>query len=211
LLLTAAGVTVAVSLALPLALLAARFQDRWPDHLARGLALAGTSMPSFWLGLLLLDLLAVRLQWTTALAKPDLQHVWLPAATLGLGFSSTLMRLLRAGLLGETGRRYALVARARGAGQWRVLLRHALPNALLPTLNALAIGIGGLLGGAAIVETVFTWPGTGLYIVGAIGSRDLPVIQGFAVISAAIFILVNLSADLLAIALDPRLRHQVQY
>lgn len=211
LLLTAAGLTVAVSLALPLALLAARFQDRWPDQLARGLALVGTSVPSFWLGLLLLDLLAVRLQWTTALAKPDLQHVWLPAATLGLGLSSTLMRLLRAGLLGEANRRFALVARARGAGRWRILLRHALPNALLPTLNALAIGIGGLLGGAAIVETVFTWPGTGLYIVSAIGSRDLPVIQGFAIVSAAIFIGVNLCADLLAITLDPRLRHQVQY
>jgi ABC-type dipeptide/oligopeptide/nickel transport system permease component len=211
LLLTTAGVLVALSLALPLALLAARYQDRWPDHLTRVLAMIGTSVPSFWLGLLLLDLVAVRLQWTTALAKPDWSHVWLPALVLGLGFSSTLMRLLRAGLLGEMGRRYTLVARARGAGQWRVLLRHALPNALLPSINALAIGVGGLLGGAAIVETVFTWPGMGLFIVGAIGSRDLPVIQGFALISAAIFIAVNLSADLLAAVLDPRLRHQVRY
>jgi len=209
--LTAAGALVAVALALPLALLAARFQDRWPDHLTRVLALVGTSVPSFWLGLLLLDLVAVRLQWTTALAAPDWRHVWLPALVLGLGFSSTLMRLLRAGLLGEMGRRYALVARARGAGQWRVLLRHALPNAALPSINALAIGIGALLGGAAITETVFTWPGMGLYIVGAIGSRDLPVIQGFAVISAVIFISVNLCADLLAAVLDPRLRHQVRY
>lgn len=211
LMLTAARLTVAVSLALPLALLAARYQDRWPDHLTRSLAFVGTSMPSFWLGLLLLDLLAVRLQWTGVLAKPDFQHVWLPAATLGLGFSSTLMRLLRAGLLGELGRRYALVARARGAGTWRVLLRHALHNALIPTLNALAIGIGSLMGGAAIVETVYTWPGIGLYIVGAIGSRDLPVIQGFTILSAAIFITVNLGADVLAIFLDPRLRHQVRY
>ena len=211
LMLTAAGVLVAIGLALPLALLAARFQDRWPDHVTRGLALIGTSIPSFWLGLLLLDLVAVRLQWTTALAKPDWGHVWLPALVLGLGFSATLMRLLRAGLLAELGRRYALVARARGAGDWRVLLRHALPNALLPAINALAIGIGALLGGAAIIETVFTWPGMGLYIVGAIGARDLPVVQGFAVISAVIFITVNLCADLLSMVLDPRLRHQVQY
>jgi peptide/nickel transport system permease protein len=211
LMLTAAAVLVAVGLALPLALLAARFQDRWPDHLTRGLALVGTSIPSFWLGLLLLDLVAVRLQWTTALARPDWGHVWLPAFVLGLGFASTLMRLLRAGLLGEVGRRYALVASARGAGQWRVLLRHALPNAALPSINALAIGVGALLGGAAITETVFTWPGMGLYIVGAIGARDLPVVQGFAVISAAIFIAVNLCADLLAAVLDPRLRHQVRY
>ena len=211
LMLATAGVVVAVALALPLALLAARFHDRWPDHLTRGLALFGTSVPSFWLGLLLLDLVAVRLQWTTAIAKPDWSHVWLPALVLGLGFSSTLMRLLRAGLLAEAGRRYALVARARGAGEWRVLLRHALPNALLPSINALAIGIGGLLGGAAITETVFTWPGMGLYVVGAIGARDLPVVQGFAVISALIFITVNLCADLLATVLDPRLRHQVRY
>ena len=211
LLLTGAGVTVAIALALPMAVLAARFRDGWPDQVTRVLALVGTSVPSFWLGLLLLDLVAVKLQWTTALAKPDLQHVWLPAFVLGLGFAATLMRLLRAGLLGEMGRRYTLVARARGAGEWRLLIRHALPNALLPALNALAIGIGGLLGGAAIVETVFTWPGIGLYIVGAIGARDLPVIQGFAVISTLIFVLVNLAADLLAITLDPRLRHQVQY
>lgn len=211
LLLTGAAVTVAIALALPMAVLAARFRNAWPDQTTRILALVGTSVPSFWLGLLLLDLVAVRLQWTTALAKPDLQHVWLPAFVLGLGFAATLMRLLRAGLLGEMGRRYTLVARARGAGEWRLLLRHALPNALLPTLNALAIGIGGLLGGAAIVETVFTWPGMGLYIVGAIGARDLPVIQGFAVISTVVFVLVNLLADLLGIFLDPRLRHQVRY
>jgi peptide/nickel transport system permease protein len=211
LLLTGAAVTVAIALALPMAVLAARFRNAWPDQATRVLALVGTSVPSFWLGLLLLDLVAVRLQWTTALAKPDLQHVWLPAFVLGLGFAATLMRLLRAGLLGEMGRRYTLVARARGAGEWRLLLRHALPNALLPALNALAIGIGGLLGGAAIVETVFTWPGMGLYIVGAIGARDLPVIQGFAVISTVVFVLVNLVADLLGILLDPRLRHQVRY
>ena len=171
-------------------------------------ALVGTSLPSFWLGLLLLDLFAVRLRWTSALAKPDLQHLAMPAFVLGLGLTATLMRILRAGLLSEVGRRYALVARARGAGAWRVLLRHALPNAALPSLNVLALGIGGLLGGAAITETVFTWPGMGLYIVDAIGARDLPVIQGFAVLSAGIFILVNLGADLAGIVLDPRLRHQ---
>jgi peptide/nickel transport system permease protein len=208
LLLTGAGVTVAVALALPMAVVAARFRDGWPDQVTRVLALVGTSVPSFWLGLLLLDLVAVKLQWTTALAKPDLAHLPLPAFVLGLGLTATLMRILRAGLLGELGRRYALVARARGAGAWRVLLRHALPNAALPSLNVLALGIGGLLGGAAITETVFTWPGMGLYIVDAIGARDLPVIQGFAVISAGLFILVNLGADLAGIVLDPRLRHQ---
>ena len=87
-----------------------------------------------------------------------------------------------------------------------MLLRHGLPNAALPGLTVLALGIGGLLGGAAAVETVFTWPGMGLYIVDAIGARDLPVVQGFALVSAAIFILVNLGADLLGLVLDPRLR-----
>jgi ABC-type dipeptide/oligopeptide/nickel transport system permease component len=211
LLLAGGGVAVAVAIALPLALLAARYQNRWPDQLSRVFALVGTSLPSFWIGLLLLDLFAVRLRWTSALAKADLAHLPLPAFVLGLGLASVLTRVLRAGLVGELGRRYALVLRARGAGNWRVLLRHALPNASLPALNVLALGVGGLLGGAAAVETVFTWPGMGLYIVDAIGARDLPVIQGFAVVSAGIFILVNLCADLAAIFLDPRLRHQVQY
>lgn len=210
LLLAAGGVVVAVALAFPMAVLAVRYENRWPDHLTRLYALVGTSLPSFWLGLLLLDLFAVRLRWTSALARPDLQHLAMPAFVLGLGLTATLMRVLRAGLLGEMGRRYALVARARGAGPWRVLLRHALPNAALPGVNVLALGVGGLLGGAAITETVFSWPGMGLYIVDAIGARDLPVIQGFAVISAGIFILVNLCADMIAIVLDPRLRHQVQ-
>jgi ABC-type dipeptide/oligopeptide/nickel transport system permease component len=210
LLLAAGGVAVAVLLAFPMAVLAARFENRWPDHATRLYALMGTSLPSFWLGLLLLDLFAVRLRWTSALARPDIQHLPMPAFVLGLGLSATLARILRAGLLGELGRRYALVARARGAGPWRVLLRHALPNAALPSVNVLALGVGGLLGGAAITETVFTWPGMGLYIVDAIGARDLPVIQGFAVISAGIFILVNLCADIIAILVDPRLRHQHQ-
>jgi ABC-type dipeptide/oligopeptide/nickel transport system permease component len=211
LLLAGGGIVVALAFALPLAVLAARFQNRWPDQLSRVFALVGTSLPSFWIGLLLLDLFAVRLRWTSALAKPDLAHLPLPAFVLGLGLASVLTRMLRAGLVAEMGRRYALVLRARGASTWRVLLRHALPNAALPSLNVLAIGVGGLLGGAAAVETVFTWPGMGLYIVDAIGARDLPVIQGFAVISAGIFILVNLCADIAGILLDPRLRHQVQY
>lgn len=211
LLLAAGGVTIAVCLSVPMGILGARYQDQWPDHLTRVYALVGTSLPSFWLGLLLLDLVAVRLRWTTALAKPDLEHLFLPAFTLGLGLTAVLTRMLRAGIVGELGRRYALVARSRGAGTWRVLLRHALPNAALPSINVLALGVGGLLGGAAITETVFTWPGMGLYIVDAIGSRDLPVIQGFAVIMAGVYILVNLVADVVGILLDPRLRHQVQY
>ena len=201
---------MAVAIALPLAVLTARYENRWPDQLSRLFALVGTSLPSFWIGLLLLDLFAVRLRWTSALARADLQHLPLPAFVLGLGLASVLTRILRAGLVGETGRRYALVLRARGAGPWRVLLRHGLPNAALPGLAVLALGIGGLLGGAAAVETVFTWPGMGLYIVDAIGARDLPVVQGFALVSAAIFILVNLGADLLGLVLDPRLRHQAR-
>jgi ABC-type dipeptide/oligopeptide/nickel transport system permease component len=210
LLLAAGGALIAVAIALPLAVLAARYENRWPDRLSRLFALVGTSLPSFWIGLLLLDLFAVRLRWTSALARADLQHLPLPAFVLGLGLASVLTRILRAGLVGETGRRYALVLRARGAGPWRVLLRHGLPNAALPGLTVLALGIGGLLGGAAAVETVFTWPGMGLYIVDAIGARDLPVVQGFALVSAAIFILVNLGADLLGLVLDPRLRHRAR-
>ena len=114
LLLAAGGALMAVAIALPLAVLAARYENRWPDQLSRLFALVGTSLPSFWIGLLLLDLFAVRLRWTSALARADLQHLPLPAFVLGLGLASVLTRILRAGLVGETGRRYALVLRARG-------------------------------------------------------------------------------------------------
>ncbi len=196
----------AVTLAVPLALLAARYPDRWPDHLARLVALAGATLPSFWLGLLLLDLVAVQLGWTRVISQVNLRHVLVPGFILGLGLAALLTRLLRAGLLAELGQRYALVAAARGASAWRIVLRHALPNAAVPSLQVLALGIGGLLGGAAIVETVFTWPGIGFYVVEAIGARDLPVIQGFTLLAATTFIVVNLFVDLALLALDPRQR-----
>jgi ABC-type dipeptide/oligopeptide/nickel transport system permease component len=128
-LLLAGGATLfAVVLAAPLALVAARYPNRWPDSLARLLALAGVSIPSFWVGLVLVELFAVRLGWTAVLGAVDLPRLVLPAATLGLGLAAMLMRILRAGLLGETQRRYALMARARGAGPWYVLVRHAPPR-----------------------------------------------------------------------------------
>ncbi len=205
-LLAAGAVAIALCVSFPAAVASARWANGAPDHFIRVVALAGRSMPSFWLGLLLLDLFAVRLRWTSVLAKPDIGGLPLPALTLSVGMAAMLTRLLRAGILDEMGRRYTLVARARGAGDWHVLLCHALPNGALPSINAIALGVGGLLGGAAIVETIFTWPGMGLYIVQAIGARDLPVIQAFAIMSAAIYIAVNLLADLITLTLDPRLR-----
>ena len=133
----------------------------------------------------------MRLRWTSALARADLQHLPLPAFVLGLGLASVLTRILRAGLVGETGRALRPGAARPGPAPGGCSCATACPTPL-PGLTVLALGIGGLLGGAAAVETVFTWPGMGLYIVDAIGARDLPVVQGFALVSAAIFILVNL-------------------
>lgn len=209
--LLACGATLAaLCIAVPMGLIAARFPNRWPDLLSRCLALAGVSVPSFWVGLVLIEVFAVRLGWSTVIGPITFSRLILPAATLGLGLGSMLMRILRAGLLDEARQRYTLMARARGGGAWYVLLCHALPNAALPVIHALALGIGALLGGAAIVETVYTWPGLGQYTVTAITARDLPVIQGVTLVAALSFLFVSLCADLATIALNPRARAQRQ-
>jgi glutathione transport system permease protein len=205
-LLTVAASAFVLVTALPAAVIAARYANRWPDHVSRMLMLAGSSVPSFWIGMLAIDLFALRLGWVSVVSRPDLGHVWLPAATLGLGLTAGLARLIRAGILDEMGRRYVTTARARGAGAWRVLVRHALPNAAAPAIHAFALGVGSLLGGAAITEAVFTWPGVGQYVVAAIGARDIPVIQGFTLIMAGVFVTVNLCADFATMVLDPRVR-----
>ena len=136
--------------------------------------------------------------------------VWLPAFCLALGRAADWTQLLRANWLDALEARFTLVAAARGATRWRVLLRYALPNALLPLLSVIGVGIGALLGGVAIIESVFTWPGLGSYVVAAIAARDLPVIQGFVLLSTLLYVSATFLADVVSVWLDPHLREVAQ-
>lgn len=195
-----------VLLSISAALLSAAFVGQSPDKLIQLLTQAGSAIPSFLLGLLVLQFVVVGFGWGTVVSSSSLSDVWLPALCLSIGRSADWAQLLRANLLDAMNARYALVATARGATRWRVLWRYALPNALLPFLTVVCIGIGSLLGGAAIIETVFSWDGIGSYAVRAISARDLPVVQGFVIVSTIAFISASLLVDILSAVVDPRLR-----
>lgn len=200
---------LAVTLALLLALLGASFPQRWPDAAVRLITQLGAALPAFLLGLLLLQFVVMRFGVGRVVASGTMSDVWLPALCLAFGRAADWAQLLRAGLLEALGARYTLVAAARGATRLRLLLRYALPNALLPFLTVVGTGIGELLGGVAIIEAVFTWPGLGSYAVTAITARDLPVLQGFVVFSTLTYVLSSLLADSLSALIDPRLRERV--
>ncbi len=205
-LLATVALVFAVVLSLFGAISSAAFYEKFPDRAVQFLTQAGAAMPSFLLGLLLLQFVVVAFGFGNVISGSSLSDVWLPAICLAAGRAAEWTQILRANLLEALNARFTLVATARGASRWRVLLRYALPNALLPFLTVVGIGIGGFLGGAAIVETVFSWNGIGSYAVSAIAARDLPVVQGFVVVSTLIFILASLSVDVLSALIDPRLR-----
>lgn len=204
-LLAGVALSIALLLAVPAALVAAGWAGQRPDSALRVLSLVGSAVPEFLIGLVILYAAALGLDWIDVVADGTVATVWAPAVALAIPTAAVWSRLLRASLLEALGSRYTLVARARGATRVRVLVRHALPNAALPFLTAIGLGVGGLLGGAVIVEQVFTWPGLGGYVVTAIGARDLAAVQGFAAVSALIYVTTSLVVDLAGTLLDPRI------
>ncbi|MEW6573378.1 MAG: nickel ABC transporter permease [Bacillota bacterium] len=204
--LTCAALVFMVLLALPAGILAALYRHAFLDHLSRFTALFGASVPSFWLGLMLIYFFAVKLRLLPVMGRGGLGHLVLPAVTLGFGMAAVYARILRAGMLDALGQDYIRVARAKGLHEKWVVGRHALKNALLPAVTLLGMSFGHLLGGAAIVETVFAWPGVGKFAVDSIFARDYPVIQGYALFMAGVFVLVNLLVDVSYTFLDPRIR-----
>jgi ABC-type dipeptide/oligopeptide/nickel transport system permease component len=139
------------------------------------------------------------------LASGAVSEVWLPALVLAIGIAATWARLLRATLLEALGATYSAVITARGASRTRLLLRHALPNALVPFLHAVGVTVGALLGGATIVESIFSWPGLGRMMVDSVGRRDLPVAQGFAVLATLVYVVTSTVTDAVSRCIDPRL------
>jgi len=208
-----AAIAVAVLIAVPLGLLAAWRQGRALDHVVVVSVTLLLSVPSFWLGLLLLTLFGVRLGWLPVVGYvgfPEdpaaaLSFLVLPVATLALVECGGLLRMARASALDVLRLDYITHARAKGVPEWRVLLRHVLPTSFGPTWTLIGLTLGHLLGGVAVLETVFTLPGLGRLMVDSIFARDYPVVQGCLLFAAIAFVLVNLVVDLCAPLFDPRI------
>jgi peptide/nickel transport system permease protein/oligopeptide transport system permease protein len=200
------SMAVAVAIGVPLGLTAAILRNSWLDVGSMMVALLGVSMPSFWLGLLLIFAFSLHLAWFPATGGGDLWHLVLPSITLGTIASAIIARLTRSSMLEVLGQEYVRTARAKGLGWWRVVVRHALKNALIPVVTIFGLQFGNLLAGAVIVETVFSRPGLGRLIVGGILSKDFPLVQGTVLFVATVYVLVNVAIDIAYAYVDPRIR-----
>ncbi len=198
---------VAVVLGVSLGILAAAFRNSWLDAGSMLVALLGVSMPSFWLGLLLILLFSLQLGWFPATGGGDLPHLVMPMFPLGLIASAIIARLTRSSMLEVLGQDYIRTARAKGLAWWGVVIRHGLKNAFIPVVTIFGLQFGNLLAGAVIVETVFSRPGLGRLIVGAILSKDFPLVQGTILFVATTYVLINLLVDLAYAVFDPRIRY----
>jgi ABC-type dipeptide/oligopeptide/nickel transport system permease component len=208
LLLAFASLGVAIIVGLSLGIFAAIHRDTLIDTVTMILAMWGLSMPAFWFGLIMISLFSVRLRWLPVMGSESLKHLVLPALTLGLIASTVLARITRSSMLDVLNSQYIRTARAKGLPGRIVILRHALKNALIPVVTILGLQMGGLLGGAFIIEIVFSWHGVGELAVQAIQQRDFPVIQGVVVVVSVTYVLINLAVDLAYSALDPRIVYE---
>ncbi|NBC49813.1 MAG: ABC transporter permease subunit [Gammaproteobacteria bacterium] len=206
LLLAVASLTLAMLIAVPLGVVAARFHGRAVDSLAMGFSLLGIAIPNFWLGPLLILVFSLWLGWTPVSGMEQPLSLVLPALTLGTGLAAVLARMVRTAVLEVLAEDYVRTARAKGLSEQAVLRRHALRNAWLPVFTLLGLQLGALLGGAVITETVFAWPGIGSLLVEAIQSRDFPLVQGSVLLIAALYVLINMLTDLAYSYVDPRVR-----
>jgi peptide/nickel transport system permease protein len=206
--LAATAIGIAIVVGLTLGLLAAVWHNTWIDRAAMLVALGGVSMPSFWLGLLLIFVFSLQLGWLPATGQGGVSRLLLPAATIGLNYSAVIARLVRSSLLEVLGNGYIATARAKGLSEWGVTLKHALGNALIPVTTIIGVQLGNLLAGTIIVETVFARRGMGRLAVTAVLDKDYPLIQGVVLVSALGYVLTNLLVDLSYAALDPRIRHR---
>jgi len=228
------ALSLAVAIGVPLGVMSAVWRDRPIDHLVRTIAVTGISTPAFWLGLLVILCFYGQLHWLPAGGRIDqlvdppraitrfylidalltgngaaflssLAHIVLPALTLGFVHVGIVARQIRSAMLDQLNEDYVRTARAGGLSRWRVVLGHALPNALIPSVTVLGLAFGDLLYGAVLTETVFAWPGMGSYVVASIQALDFPAVMGFTIVVSFAYVLVNLAVDLVYLALDPRI------
>ncbi len=201
-----AAMALAVVTAIPLGILSAIRQNSILDNVTRMLAVGGSALPSFWLGLLLLYFVAYKLKIVSVVATGGPQDIILPAVTLAAGIAAPLTRLVRATMLEQLRLPYVTTAYAKGLRERVVNMRHVLKNVLIPVVTLAGMYLAHLLGGAVVVESIFSWPGLGKLAVDAIFFRDYPVIRAFIIIMAVIYVLTNLVLDIVVGFLDPRVR-----
>jgi ABC-type dipeptide/oligopeptide/nickel transport system permease component len=203
-----AAMAVALLVALPLGIIAAVRRGTAADHAAMTVALAGISIPNFWLGPMLAIIFAVSLGWFPVSGRSGWDSLVLPAVSLGAALAAILARMTRASLLDELRELYVRAAEARGVSRVRAILGHALRNSLIPLVTIIGLQFGAVLTGAVITETIFAWPGVGRLLIQSIGFRDYPLIQGCILLIAVTYVTVNLVTDLLYGTLDPRIRYE---
>lgn len=206
---------IAVPLAIFLGLLAVRFKDRWPDKLISAVTLASISIPEFLIGYVLMYLIAVKLRWFPSVAMINdsmslgdkLSAIALPVAVLTLVVLAHMMRMTRAAILNVMQSAYIETAELKGLNGFQVIARHAFPNAIAPIVNVVMLNLAYLVVGVVVIEVVFVYPGMGQYLVDHVSKRDVPVVQACGLIFAAVYIGLNMIADIVAILSNPRLRH----
>jgi peptide/nickel transport system permease protein len=201
-----AAFLVAGLIAIPLGIVAALREGTAVDNASVLFSLVGVSIPNFWLGPLLIILFSIILGWFPVSGRGGVASLILPAVTLGAALAAILSRMTRASLLERLGEDYLTVARAKGLPEWKVILKHALRNALIPIITVMGLQIGALLSGAIITENVFSWPGIGTLLINAIEARDYPLVQGCVLFITFSYVLVNLLIDLVYGWADPRIR-----
>lgn len=205
--LTFAALFIGIIISFPVGIFAAiRHNSVW-DLLATSFSLLGQAAPTFWTGLMLILVFGVKLQVLPISGRDSLVHLVLPAITLGFYVTGRITRMVRSGMLEVLGKEYIRTARAKGMLERTVVWAHSLRNASIPVVTLIGLEFASLLGGAIIIETVFAWPGIGRLVVNAVFQRDFPVIQGVVLISAVLFVVVNLIVDLLYSVLDPRISY----
>jgi ABC-type dipeptide/oligopeptide/nickel transport system permease component len=204
--LSGAALLIALALAIPAGIVSAVRRNSLLDYVSTVVALLGQSMPTFWLGIMLILLFSVQLNLLPSSGRGTWEHMLLPAVTLGLFTTARITRLTRSGMLEVLSQDYIRTARAKGVGNPPVVWKHALKNAAIPIVTIVGIELGTLLGGSVITETIFAWPGVGRLSVQAIYNRDYPVVQAAVFTLSATFVLVNLIVDFLYTYLDPRIR-----
>ncbi len=213
--LTLFSILIAAAIALPVGIYAAYRRGSWFDQAATTVAMLGASIPGFWLGLLLMQIFAVRfgLFPVSGYGGPDasfltrLYHLVLPSLSLGIVASAIILRFTRASMLDVLNDDYVRTARSKGMSEFRVVMKHALKNALIPIITVLGLTFALLIAGAVVTETVFGLPGVGSLVVSAVARRDYPVIQAALLVIAALYVLINFAIDMLYLAVDPRVRY----
>jgi peptide/nickel transport system permease protein len=205
--LASTALVISLLLGIPIGIISALKRDTLLDKGIMVFALFGQTMPSFWLGIMLILIFAVNLRWFPTGGMGDWKTIILPAITLGLSLMALVSRLLRSSLIEALGADYIRTARAKGLRQWKVVSKHALRNSLLPVVTVIGLEIGSLLGGSVVTETVFAWPGVGQMLVQAINNRDYPLVQAAIIFIAIAFVFINLIVDILYAFIDPRIEY----